>query len=112
MNDLHNDGARPRAYTYPVPTARVLDDSERNQLAELRHEGCEAHCDECGRCDWEPTGPTTERTVPMTEIGDDRYLCPDCYSDAENAAAEHRAEAQRDRRDADSETRFNARWPR
>jgi hypothetical protein len=68
MSTLHNDGAPRRAHTYPVPTTRALDDSERNQLAELRHEGCEAHCDECGRCDWEPTGPTTTRTVPMTEV--------------------------------------------
>lgn len=80
MSTLHNDGAPPRAHTYPVPTARVLDDSERNQLADLRHEACEAHCDECGRCDWEPTGPTTDRPVPMTGHAGAVY-CPDCLPD-------------------------------
>ena len=70
---LHNDGAPRRAHTYPVPVARELDDSERNQLSELRHEACEDHCTECGCCDWFPTGPTTERPVPIID-----GLCPDC----------------------------------
>ena len=77
---LHNDGAPPRAHTYPVPTVRALDDSERNQLTELRHEPCEHHCDECGRCDWEPTGPTSTRTIPMVEHEASVY-CPDCLPD-------------------------------
>lgn len=80
MNDLHNDGAPPRAHTYPVPTARVLDDSERNQLAGLRHEACEHHCESCGACDWRPTGPTTDEAVPGMMVGDHWY-CTDCIPD-------------------------------
>lgn len=80
MSTLHNDGAPRRAHTYPVPTAQVLDDSERNQLAELRHEGCEAHCDECGRCDWETIGPLNTIDIPMTEHAGAVY-CPDCLPD-------------------------------
>lgn len=70
---LHNDGAPRRAHTYPAPVTHELDDSERNQLAELRHEGCDDHCTECGCCDWFPTGPMTERPVPIIN-----GLCPGC----------------------------------
>lgn len=52
---------------------RQLDDSERNQLAELRHEPCEDHCTECGACDWRPTGPFSDEKVPIAN-----GLCPDC----------------------------------
>lgn len=55
-----------------------MDDSDRNILAGLRHEPCEAHCSECGRCDWEPTGPNSIRHIPMTRIDDERSICPDC----------------------------------
>jgi len=56
---------------------RHLTDDQRNQLAELRHEPCEKHCAVCGRCDWEPTGPTTTRTVPMTDTPFGP-ICEDC----------------------------------
>lgn len=54
-----------------------LSDSDSNILAELRHEGCEAHCDECGQCDWKHTGPMSTRPVPMSVING-RTLCEDC----------------------------------
>jgi hypothetical protein len=54
-----------------------LDDSARNQLAGLQHEACEHHCEDCGRCDVDPTGPATTKYVPMTKIGEHWY-CEDC----------------------------------
>ena len=77
---LHNDGAPPRAHTYPVPHAYDLDDSDRNVLAELAHEGCERHCEICGTCDWRWTGPETTVDVAGMEIGD-RWYCQDCIPD-------------------------------
>jgi len=56
---------------------RALSDSESNQLAELRHEPCQEHCDECGTCDWRMTGPVTDEKVPMFTVGT-RRLCEDC----------------------------------
>ena len=58
-----------------------LCDSDRNILAGLRHEACENHCAECGRCDWESTGPDTIRTVPMHAVDHGHsiaYYCDDC----------------------------------
>lgn len=47
--------------------------SDRDIMASLRHEACEAHCTECGACDWRPTGPMSDEAVPMIN-----GLCPDC----------------------------------
>ena len=69
-----------RGWHYPPIEARVLDDSERNQLAGLRHEACEHHCESCGTCDWRPTGPTTDEAVPGMMVGDHWY-CTDCIPD-------------------------------
>ena len=58
-----------------------LCDSDRNILAGLRHEACENHCAECGRCDWESTGPDTIRTVPMHAVDHGHsiaYYCDNC----------------------------------
>lgn len=74
-------------WNYPEPTSRVLSDSDRNILADLAHEGCEAHCDDCGRCDWEPTGPTSTRPVPMTTVNGVTY-CPDCVPLTADRAAD------------------------
>jgi len=43
----------------------------------MLHETCEQHCADCGRCDWELSGPATFRVVPMTLI-DGRPVCADC----------------------------------
>jgi hypothetical protein len=77
-HEMSTTPTNQRGWHYPPIEARVLDDSERNQLAELAHEGCERHCAECGRCDWYPTGPTTEAPVTGQIIADDWY-CEDCY---------------------------------
>lgn len=45
--------------------ARGLSDSDRNIMAELRHEACELHCVECDDCITDPKA---------------RY-CDDCYHD-------------------------------
>lgn len=90
MTTLHNDGAPRRAHTYPVPTARVLDDSERNQMDELRHEGCEGHCADCGECLGEgvrlvalgPWGAKYEDVPMFIDKGDDGdgpTFCHDCF---------------------------------
>jgi hypothetical protein len=66
------------------PGTRHLSDDERNVLASLAHEACEAHCVECGRCDWEYDGhPDRTVQIEMTfvtydESGDPVYVCPDC----------------------------------
>lgn len=66
-------------YPYPPITARPLSDDQRNQLAELRHEACEHHCADCGRCDWESCNPPgATRDVPMIEV-DGEWFCDDCY---------------------------------
>ncbi len=41
-----------------------LSDSDKNILAELRHEACESHCRECEAC-----------------IFDDASYCEDCHHD-------------------------------
>lgn len=61
------------------PTGRVLDDSDRNILADLAHEACEWHCSECGCCSWRSVGPA--RTVDIEFVYDrrnDLHLCRDC----------------------------------
>lgn len=67
-----------------------MNDSDRNILASLRHEPCEAHCDECGRCDWEPTGPTTTAHIEMTEVDNGHSIttyCPDCLPNQQENTA-------------------------
>jgi hypothetical protein len=59
-------------------TANELCDSDKNIMADLQHESCNAHCDHCGRCDWEPyNGPNGTRPVPMGQY-DTETLCTDC----------------------------------
>lgn len=55
----------------------MYTDSEKNIMADLRHEACETHCDHCGQCDWEHTGPMSTRPVPMAKY-DTETLCNDC----------------------------------
>jgi hypothetical protein len=66
MNDLMD-----REMDKLVPRARQLDDSERNQLAELRHEPCFAHCEDCGRC-------IEEGDAFSIADGTHDYFCEDC----------------------------------
>ena len=65
MNDLcdriMNERSAPRA----------LDDSDRNILASLAHEPCEAHCVDCGGC--VPYGDA------YITINEDNY-CQECAS--------------------------------
>jgi len=61
---------KPEWWHYPRPVARQLDDSERNQLAELRHEACDYHCDECGGC------VTCDDEHHINSVADD--VCEDC----------------------------------
>ena len=58
----------------------IYCDSDMNILDGLRHESCEAHCDECGTCDWENIGPTTVKSIPMVS-SEGVTLCPDCADD-------------------------------
>lgn len=76
-----------------------MSDTDRNIMRGLQHEGCEAHCEECGAC----------ITDMMAEYDEDAPLCDDCLEDI---AADAHAEAMREARDEASEARFNARWPR
>ena len=57
-----------------------LCDSDKNIMAGLEHESCETHCDHCGQCDWEYTGPMSTRTVHMSLFGNET-LCNDCWVD-------------------------------
>lgn len=50
---------------------RQLDDSERNQLAALRHDPCFAHCEGCGRC-------IEESDAFSVADGTHDYYCEDC----------------------------------
>lgn len=51
---------------------RQLDDSDRNILAELRHEGCEWHCRDCGRC------IQIEDAFSIPDDDPDERLCDEC----------------------------------
>lgn len=67
---MSDDLIKPEWWHYPRPQARQLSDSESNQLAELRHEGCEAHCEECKGC-------IEYGAIPHTDsVGD--TVCEDC----------------------------------
>ena len=41
-------------------TARTLGDSDMNIMQELRHEACETHCEDCGRCITNPAAEICE----------------------------------------------------
>lgn len=78
MNDLCDRIMNERS------APRVWDDSDRNIMASLAHEACEAHCDDCGACVGEDAelvaiGPGGEkrRDVPYTVVGDHNY-CEEC----------------------------------
>jgi hypothetical protein len=64
MDGLMNDIARA---AQPPP----LDDSARNQLAELRHEPCFAHCESCGAC-------IEETDAFSIADGTYDYFCEEC----------------------------------
>ncbi len=74
MSDL----VKSEWWHYPAPTYRQLDDSERNQMAELAHEGCEGHCDECGGCIYYGERPHID------SVGDE--VCEDCCDVCYDAA--------------------------
>lgn len=58
-------------------THSILSDSDRNILRSLRHESCEAHCDECGQCDNRQVGPDRWVDVELTVVDGVTY-CDDC----------------------------------
>ena len=66
-----------------TPTARpILSDSDMNVLAGLAHEACEWHCDACGCCSYEMTGPGATRDLEsVIDEVEDAIYCLDCSPD-------------------------------
>ena len=54
-----------------------MSDSDRNIMASMAHEGCEAHCDDCGVC---------IHDQPEKLHGE--YVCTQCYEDAKETTNE------------------------
>lgn len=66
------------------PASRQLDDSERNQLAELQHEACEDHCVSCGQCVGKgirQVGPEEWEDVPFRRDEHEEAHCEDCIGE-------------------------------
>jgi len=84
----HNDGGMRRWWHAPDPPSARLSDSDRNILADLRHEACET-CANCGIhiCTW---GEPWE----FQWCGDN--VCEDCLDMLSEAQAERRDEARRE----------------
>jgi len=91
-----------------------MDDSSRNIMAGLRHEADEP----CHFCS-DPMSPKPTTSDPMGPWGFEDYFDNDqeipCHTECLEAAYEDWREAQAERRAdaraADSEARFNRRWP-
>lgn len=90
MNRMDMNDRMDREMDKLVQAPRQLDDSERNQLAELRHEACEAHCADCGECLGEgiklvavgPWGAKYEDVPAFCDFGDDGdgpSYCGECF---------------------------------
>jgi hypothetical protein len=87
----------------------TMDDSDRNIMRELAGEADEP-CVKCGVM-LRPDVFTNRTEFSLDEDGEEP-VCEDCYEDARDVYEDAKAEAQRERRLAESEARFNARWPR
>lgn len=87
-----------------------MSDTDRNIMADLAGEADEpcVFCDEPVRPNGNPAGPYWDFTA---DLDGEKPCHEECLDGAREDAELERGLAQMERRDADDEARFNARWP-